>query len=114
MDDIIIIGSELQHVHQFLDQLCSTFDSRRLDELNVFLSMEITRFTNHLFLSQTRYVVDLLKRFNMTDCKPCPTPLPSDTRLSCLDGDPLSDPSTYLIPLLYRSMVGGLQYLTLS
>ncbi|XP_020411082.1 uncharacterized protein LOC109946761 [Prunus persica] len=44
----------------------------------------------------------------MTDCKPCPTPLPSDTRLSCLDGDPLSDPSTY------RSMVGGLQYLTLS
>jgi len=44
----------------------------------------------------------------MTDCKPCPTPLPFDTRLSYLDGDPLSNPSTY------RSMVGGLQYLTLS
>jgi len=43
----------------------------------------------------------------MTDCKPCPTPLPSNTRLSCLDGDPLSDPSTY------RSMVGGLQYVSL-
>jgi hypothetical protein len=83
--------------------LCSTFDSRRLGELNFFLGMEITRFTDHLFLSQTRYAVDLLKRFNMTDCKPCPTPLPSDTRLSCLDGDPLPDPSTY------RSMVGGLQ-----
>ncbi|BBH06863.1 hypothetical protein Prudu_018621 [Prunus dulcis] len=56
----------------------------------------------------TRYVVDLLKRFNMTECKSCPTPLPSDTRLSCMDGDPLPDPSNY------RSMVGGLQYLTLS
>jgi histone deacetylase 1/2 len=44
----------------------------------------------------------------MTNCKPCPTPLPSDTRLSCLDGDPLSDPSTYC------SIVGGLQYLTIS
>ncbi|KAB5531809.1 hypothetical protein DKX38_018479 [Salix brachista] len=44
----------------------------------------------------------------MTKCKPCPTPLPSDTRLSCLDEDLLFDPSTY------RSMVGGLQYLTLS
>jgi len=108
VDDIIVTGSDLQHIHRFLDQLCSTFDSRRLGELNFFLGMEITRFTDHLFLSQTRYAVDLLKRFNMTDCKPCPTPLPSDTRVSCLDGDPLPDPSTY------RSMVGGLQYLTLS
>ncbi|CAL8106349.1 unnamed protein product [Prunus armeniaca] len=82
VDDIIVTRSDTQSVHRFLDQLCSTFDSRRM--------------------------VDLLKRFNMTDCKPCPTPLPSDTRLSCTDGDPLSDPSTY------RSMVGGLQYLTLS
>ncbi|BBG93197.1 transposable element gene, partial [Prunus dulcis] len=56
----------------------------------------------------TRYAVDLLTRFHLTECKPSPTPLPSDTRLSCLDGDPLPDPSTY------RSMVGGLQYLTLS
>ncbi|KAI5343744.1 hypothetical protein L3X38_011620 [Prunus dulcis] len=108
VDDIIVTGSDPQNVHQFLDQLCSTFDSRHMGELNFFLGMEITRFPDHLFLSQTRYAIDLLKRFNMTDCKPCPTPLPSDTRLSCLDGDPLSDPSTY------RSMVGGLQYLTLS
>ncbi|BBH09856.1 transposable element gene [Prunus dulcis] len=108
VDDIIVTGSDPQSVHQFLDQLCSTFDSRRMGELNFFLGMEISRFPDRLFLSQTRYAVDLLARFNMTDCKPCPTPLPSDTRLSCLDGDPLSDPSTY------RSMVGGLQYLTLS
>ncbi|CAL9000527.1 unnamed protein product [Prunus brigantina] len=108
VDDIIVTGFETQSVHRFLDQLCSTFDSRRMGELNFFLGMEITRFPDHLFISQTRYAVDLLKRFNMTDCKPCPTPLPSDTRLSCMDGDPLSDPSTY------RSMVGGLQYLTLS
>ena len=108
MDDIIVTGSDRQRIHQFLDQLCSTFDSRRLGELNFFLGMEITRFADHLFLSQTRYAVDLLKRFNMTECKPCPTPLPYDTRLSILDGDPLSDPS------IYRSMVGGFQYLTLS
>ncbi|CAL8989132.1 unnamed protein product [Prunus brigantina] len=79
-----------------------------MGELNFFLGMEINWFSDNLFLSQTRYAVDLLKRFKMTKCKSCPTPLPSDTRLSCMDGDPLPDPSTY------RSMVGGLQYLTLS
>ncbi|CAL8131837.1 unnamed protein product [Prunus armeniaca] len=79
-----------------------------MGELNFFLGMEINQFSDTLFLSQTRYAVDLLKRFNMTECKSCLTPLPSDTRLSCMDGHPLPDPSTY------RSMVGGLQYLTLS
>jgi hypothetical protein len=61
VDDIIVTGSELQHVHRFFDQLCSTFDCRQVGELNFFLGMENTRFTNHLFLSQTRYAVDLLK-----------------------------------------------------
>ncbi|KAI5316320.1 hypothetical protein L3X38_036027 [Prunus dulcis] len=89
-------------------RLSSSCTIRRMGELNFFLGMEINRFSNNLFLSQTRYAVDLLKRFNMTECKSCPTPLPSDTRLSCMDGDPLPDTSNY------RSMVGGLQYLTLS
>ncbi|KAI5339023.1 hypothetical protein L3X38_018295 [Prunus dulcis] len=108
VDDIIVTGSPSSSVNHFIDHLCSTFDSRRMGELNFFLGMEINRFSDHLFLSQTRYAVDLLTRFHLTECKPSPTPLPSDTRLSCLDGDPLPDPSTY------RSMVGGLQYLTLS
>ncbi|BBH05568.1 transposable element gene [Prunus dulcis] len=108
VDDIIVTGSPSPSVNHFIDQLCSTFDSRRMGELNFFLGMEINRFSDHLFLSQTRYAVDLLTRFHLTKCKPSSTPLPSDTRLSCLDGDPLPDPFTY------RSMVGGLQYLTLS
>ena len=51
MDDIIVTRSEPQNIHRFLDQLCSTFDSRRLGELNFFLGMEITWFPDHLFLS---------------------------------------------------------------
>lgn len=44
----------------------------------------------------------------MTECKSCPTPLFFDTQLSCINGDPLPNLSTY------RSIVGDLQYLTLS
>ncbi|XP_048447305.1 uncharacterized mitochondrial protein AtMg00810-like [Pyrus x bretschneideri] len=44
----------------------------------------------------------------MDQCKPSPTPFISLLRLSAYDGDPISDPD------VYRSMVGGLQYLTLT
>lgn len=94
LDDISATGSEPQSVCWFLDQLCSTFDSWQMKELNFFLGIEINNFLDNLFLSQTRYAVNLLKRFNMTKCKPCPILLPSNTRLSCMYGYPLFDLST--------------------
>ncbi len=44
----------------------------------------------------------------MQDSKPCPTPLASGSKLSAYDGAPLSDATEY------RSIVGALQYLTLT
>ncbi|CAL8176533.1 unnamed protein product [Prunus armeniaca] len=108
VDDIIVTGHSSAEISSFIDLLCSKFDSRKMGDLSFFLGMEILRTPKTISLSQTRYALDLLKKFNMELCKPCPTPLSSSTRLSSLDGDPLLDPAPY------RSMVGGLQYLTLS
>lgn len=44
----------------------------------------------------------------MTDSKPCSTPVSTDKRASIHDGEPLLD------GLEFRSLVGGLQYLTLT
>ncbi|CAL2279421.1 unnamed protein product [Prunus armeniaca] len=108
VDDLIVTGQNASVINTFIDKLCSTFASRKLGALHFFLGMEVTRCANQLSLSQARYASDLLKKFKMDLCKPCPTPLLSSQRLSAHDGDSLSDPETY------RSMVGGLQYLTLS
>ncbi|XP_058202763.1 uncharacterized mitochondrial protein AtMg00810-like [Rhododendron vialii] len=108
VDDLIVTGSDKTAVNDFIEVLCSVFDSRRLGELGFFLGMEINRTNNILYLSQSRYATDLLSKFNMVSCKPCSTPLPSNSKLSQHDGDLLDDPT------IYRSMVGGLQYLTLS
>ena len=43
----------------------------------------------------------------MTDCKPCSTPVDTQTKLSADLGDPVADPTAY------RSLAGALQYLTL-
>ena len=70
--------------------------------------MEITHNNGALCLSQSRYAVDLLEKFDIENCSPCPTPLPCGTLFKQHDGDPLLDPT------IYRSIVGSLQYLTLS
>lgn len=108
VDDLIVTGSDTIAINDFIELLCSAFNSRKLGNLGFFLGMEVTRTTDTLYLSQCRYATDLLSKFNMASCKPCSTPILAHSRLSRLDGDILEDPT------LYHSMVGGLQYLTFS
>ncbi|XP_071677230.1 uncharacterized protein [Lolium perenne] len=60
--------------------------------------------------SRRKYASELLRRAGLLKCGPSPTPMVSSEKLSSLDGVPLSaDESTR-----YRSIVGGLQYLTMT
>ncbi|KAI5350283.1 hypothetical protein L3X38_003174 [Prunus dulcis] len=79
-----------------------------LGPANYFLGMELVRTPSGLSLTQTKYVVDLLKHVNLHEAQPAPTPAISGRLLSISDGDPLPDPTEY------RSTVGALQYLTLT
>ncbi|CAL9023393.1 unnamed protein product [Prunus brigantina] len=70
--------------------------------------MELTRNSHGLSLTQSKYIVDILKRTKMHEAKPVSTPTISGKRFSITDGDPLPDATEY------RSVVGALQYLTLT
>ncbi|GKG15407.1 ribonuclease H-like domain-containing protein, partial [Tanacetum coccineum] len=61
--------------------------------------------SSSLILSQTKFAREVLDRAGMMNCIPCKTPVDTDSKLGP-DGDPVSD------PVLYRSLVGSLQYLT--
>ncbi|KAI5353001.1 hypothetical protein L3X38_005893 [Prunus dulcis] len=61
-----------------------------------------------LFVSQTKYVKELLSKVDLQDSKPCPTPCLPYHRLLKDDGKPYSHPEQY------RSIVGALQYLTFT
>ncbi|XP_016164535.1 uncharacterized protein LOC107607060 [Arachis ipaensis] len=60
------------------------------------------------FTSQTKYVTDLLHKVEMSNAKHMPTPMTSGLKLSAHGGEPFSKPA------LYRSLVGGLQYATIT
>ncbi|KAK6144629.1 hypothetical protein DH2020_021449 [Rehmannia glutinosa] len=108
VDDIILTGTTLDAIQSVAASLHSQFALKDLGDLSFFLGIQATRTNNGLLLSQKRYITNLLNRTKMTDDKPIATPVPTSLKLSQHDGDPLSDPT------LYHSVVGALQYLTIT
>jgi hypothetical protein len=78
-----------------------------LGPLHYFLGIEVQHTTTSLFLSQTKYALDLLKHAEMADCKPIATPMVVGQCLYAV-GASFSDPT------LYCSIVGALQYLVIT
>ena len=81
-----------------------------LGPLHFFLGIEVKPVASGILLSQEKYVQEILQRIGMKGCKSSPTPLSLSKKLSLHDGELLApDDSTW-----YRSVVGALQYLTLT
>ncbi|XP_026442236.1 uncharacterized protein LOC113341659 [Papaver somniferum] len=110
VDDIILVCTSESLLTSFIDSLKSEFSMKDLGPLHYFLGIEATLdYSAHkLLLTQNKYSIDILRKHDMLGCKPCKTPVGSGPRVSAYDGDPLKDAASY------RSLVGGLQYLTLT
>ncbi|KAA8541125.1 hypothetical protein F0562_025129 [Nyssa sinensis] len=105
---MVITGDNTKQVDAFISRLAQHFSIKDLGHLHHFLGIEVHKFGRDMFLSQHRYALELLKRANMDESKPISTPMPTKGRLKSAAEAPFHDPS------LYRSLVGGLQYLTFT
>lgn len=110
VDDIIIISSSPSAIEKFLAQLRRHFAVKDLGALHYFLGIQVTHSPNGLILTQHKYIKDLLARTNMLASKGVNTPMLLDEKLTLNGGDILSAEDT----TRYRSVVGTLQYLSLS
>nr|GEV58191.1 reverse transcriptase domain-containing protein [Tanacetum cinerariifolium] len=94
----------LQRIIHFLHQ---EFAMTNLGSLNYFLGIFVTRDSSGMFLSQKKYVVEILERAGMVNCNPNRTPVDTKSKLGDTS-DVISDPT------LYRSLAGSLRYLTFT
>jgi hypothetical protein len=76
--------------------------------LHYFLGLQVLPLTDGLFISQSKYVMDLLTHFKMEYCKSCATPFHSGVKLSKTYQSPKVDAT------LYQQLVDSLIYLTHS
>ncbi|XP_016169881.1 uncharacterized protein LOC107612689 [Arachis ipaensis] len=108
-DDIILTGDSGPAINQVIQQLNLNFALKDLGDLHYFLGVQVVKTADGgLSLLQTKYIQDILKKAGLEGCKPCSTPLPSTLKLTATWGVPFDNPS------LYRSVVGSLQYLTMT
>ncbi|KAK2966731.1 hypothetical protein RJ640_024398 [Escallonia rubra] len=88
--------------------LQTKFHTKDLGPLKYFLGIEVTRSKKGIFLSQRKYVLDLLVETGKAGAKPCNTPMNPSVHLTKDDGDRLDDPEKY------RRLVGKLNYLIVT
>eukprot|EP00253_Pinus_taeda_P002490 PITA_02490 len=82
------------------------FEMSLLGELTYFLGLQVQQNKDGIFLSQTKYLKQILKKYGMEDSKPVCTPMVTRCSLSA------NDESAVVHQPTYRSMVASLIYLT--
>ncbi|KAF2300900.1 hypothetical protein GH714_018107 [Hevea brasiliensis] len=107
VDDMLLTGSSMALVQNFLQVLSKEFSMKDLGPLHHFLGIQIQSTDSGLQLNQTRYAYSILERAQMVDCQPMPTPLVQRH-------DAVTDPTPVADPTFFRGLVGSLQYLTLT
>ncbi|KAM3354769.1 hypothetical protein ACQJBY_025482 [Aegilops geniculata] len=108
VDDIILTASTPDLLQRLTARLRDEFALKDLGPLHYFLGIEVIRRADGFFLHQQKYAHELLEHAGMLNCKPAPTPVDTKAKVSALEGSLASDGA------FYHSIVGALQYLTLT
>ncbi|GJT88031.1 ribonuclease H-like domain-containing protein [Tanacetum coccineum] len=100
-------ASSTTFLQRIISLLHGEFAMTDLGSLNYFLGVSAQRTASGMFLSQSKFAVEIIERANMQKYNPCKTLVDTESKLGP-DGEPVSDPT------LYRSLAGALQYLTFT
>jgi hypothetical protein len=108
VDDIIFGSNDDRMSQNFAEEMQKEFEMSMLGELSFFLGLQISQSSKGIFISQTKYIKEMLKKFRMEDCAPVSTPMITGCKLRKDDESPKANQT------LYRSMIGSLLYVTTS
>nr|GEW00191.1 hypothetical protein [Tanacetum cinerariifolium] len=108
VDDIIFGSTNKDLCKAFEKLMKDEFEMSSMGELTFFLGLQVKQKPNWIFISQDKYVAEILRKFGLTDGKPASTPINTEKPL-------LKDPDGEDVDVhTYRSMIGSLMYLTSS
>ncbi|BFG20736.1 hypothetical protein CerSpe_070100 [Prunus speciosa] len=81
VNDMAVIGKDTREQHKLQKYLSQEFEMKDLGALKYFLGIEVARSKTSIFLSQRKYVMDLLSETGMLGCKPADTPIEMNHKL---------------------------------
>nr|GEW82002.1 uncharacterized mitochondrial protein AtMg00810-like [Tanacetum cinerariifolium] len=108
VDDIIFGSTMKEMCTEFEKIMHKKFQMSSIGELTFFLGLQVTQKGDGIFISQDKYVDEILKKFDFLTVKTASTPMEASKPL--LKDENVKDVDVHL----YRSMIGSLMYLTSS
>ncbi|GJU87662.1 retrotransposon protein, putative, unclassified [Tanacetum coccineum] len=107
VDDIIFGSTNPYFLKRFANLMKHNFKMSMMGELKFFLGLQVHQSPRGIFISQSQYAIELLKKHGMDECVSMSTPV-ATKRLDTYLQATLTDQTTY------RRMIEGLMYLTAS
>ncbi|GJU14471.1 ribonuclease H-like domain-containing protein [Tanacetum coccineum] len=108
VDDIIFGSTKKSLCVEFEQMMHKRFQMSSIGELTFFLGLQVKQKDDGIFISQDKYVADILKKFDFVTVKTASTPI--ETNKALLKDEEAEDVDVHL----YKSMIGSLMYLTAS
>ncbi|GJW64301.1 putative ribonuclease H-like domain-containing protein [Tanacetum coccineum] len=108
VDDIIFGSTKKSWCDEFEALMKSRFQMSSMGELTFFLGLQVKQNKEGIFISQDKYVAEILKKFDLVSVKTAITPI--ETKVALTKDEEAVDVDVHL----YRSMIGSLMYLTAS
>ncbi|GKC36887.1 retrovirus-related pol polyprotein from transposon TNT 1-94, partial [Tanacetum coccineum] len=107
VDDIIFRSTNLDFLKHFANLMKNNFEISMMGELKFFLRLQIHQSPRGIFISQSQYAIELLKKHGLDKCISMSTPMATERLNADLQGTPTDQ-------MTYHRMIGGLMYLTAS
>ncbi|GJW43708.1 retrovirus-related pol polyprotein from transposon TNT 1-94 [Tanacetum coccineum] len=107
-DDIIFASTTPELCDQFSKIICSKFKMSMMGKISFFLGLQISKSPRGIFINQSKYALESLKKYGMESSDPVDTPMVEKSKLDEDTQGKAVDPTHY------RRMVGTLMYLTAS
>src|SRR5947207_10193580 len=108
IDDIKFGSTNKAFCEDFSRIMTKQFEMSMTGELKFFLGFQIKQLKEGTFLCQTKYIADMLKKFDMEGAKPIKTPMSTNGHLD------LNNEGKSVDQKVYRSMIGSCLYLYVS
>ncbi|GJY46587.1 retrovirus-related pol polyprotein from transposon TNT 1-94 [Tanacetum coccineum] len=108
VDDIIFASTTPELCDQFSKIMCSKFKISMMGKISFFLGLQISQSPRGIFLNQSKYALESLKKYGMESSDPVDTPMVEKSKLDEDTQGKAVDPTHY------RGMIGTLMYLTAS
>jgi hypothetical protein len=106
VDDIIFGSTNELFCEEFGKMMSNEFEMSMIGELSLFLGLKIRQLKDGIFVSQSKYLKDMLKKFGLENAKSIKTPMETNGHLDLDEG------GTNVDQKLLRSIIGSLLYIT--